>query len=117
MKGPLTRETAPRNVWAEGCEAWTFVDTDTLSVKLERMQPGTTEMRHRHSRAQQFFYILAGEARFEVGHETIFVSAGQGLHIKAGEPHLVANEGHDVLEFILSSEPATTNDRINEHEQ
>jgi mannose-6-phosphate isomerase-like protein (cupin superfamily) len=46
--------------WGDGCDGWHLVRTTTLSVIEERMPPGTSEVRHYHRRADQFFYVLQG---------------------------------------------------------
>jgi mannose-6-phosphate isomerase-like protein (cupin superfamily) len=98
--------------WGESCDGWNFVDESSLSVKLERMPPHTSEQKHFHQHSQQFFYILKGEAVFEIQHERISVKSEQGIHIKAGIQHRIINESNEDLEFILSSQPSTVNDRI-----
>lgn len=99
--------------WGAGCDGWNLVAEESLSIKQEQMPAGTAEAAHYHQQAQQFFYILKGTATFET--ETAFTElhAGEGLHIKAGEKHRILNNGKEDLEFILCSQPATANDRIN----
>jgi len=99
--------------WGENCDGWNLVDEKTLSVKLERMPSHTSEQKHFHQHSQQFFYILKGEAIFEIQQERISVKSEQGIHIKAGIQHRIINESNEDLEFILSSQPSTMNDRIN----
>jgi mannose-6-phosphate isomerase-like protein (cupin superfamily) len=99
--------------WGENCDGWNLVDEKSLSVKLERMPARTSEQKHFHQHAQQFFYILKGEAVFEIQRERVSVKSEQGIHINAGEEHRIINESNEDLEFILSSQPSTINDRIN----
>jgi mannose-6-phosphate isomerase-like protein (cupin superfamily) len=99
--------------WGDGCDGWNFVEEQTLSVKQERMPPGTSETLHYHKHAQQFFFILKGVAHFEVEGETIVVNANEGLHIAAGITHRISNQTDIAIEFILSSQPSTAGDRIN----
>jgi mannose-6-phosphate isomerase-like protein (cupin superfamily) len=99
--------------WGAACDGWNLTDSETLSVKHERIPPGATEATHYHQSAQQFFFILIGTATFEIENSTIRVQAGEGIHIKAGERHLVRNDSDDTLEFILCSQPSTAGDRIN----
>lgn len=99
--------------WGNGCEGWILADTPDLSVKQERMPPGTAELLHYHEKAQQFFYILHGEAVFEVEGKGSVVRAGEGFHIPAGVKHRIINHAAVALEFVLSSQPSTNNDRIN----
>lgn len=99
--------------WGNNCEAWTFVDNADLSIKLERMPSGTEEILHYHNLSQQFFYILKGNAVFEVDDVILIVHEGEGLHLEAGSKHRIMNKEEKVLEFIVCSHPATRNDRHN----
>jgi mannose-6-phosphate isomerase-like protein (cupin superfamily) len=99
--------------WGNACEGWNLVDAENLSVKLESMPAGTTETKHYHQKAQQFFFVLKGTASFEVNSSLIDINTGEGLHIKAETIHQISNKGKEDLEFILCSQPSTTNDRIN----
>jgi mannose-6-phosphate isomerase-like protein (cupin superfamily) len=99
--------------WGDACDGWVLVDDPALSVKKERMPAGTAEDLHVHAKAQQFFFILKGEAVFEVEGETFLVKEQEGLHIRAGQQHRIRNLAATDLEFILSSQPDTAGDRIN----
>lgn len=99
--------------WGDTCDGWTLVEEDSLSVKLERMPPGTAEAKHYHERARQFFFILNGEARFEIESQQVTIKAGEGVHIRPGQRHRVLNDAKEDLEFILSSQPSTAGDRVN----
>ena len=99
--------------WGNQCDGWNFVDETSISVKLEKMPPHTSEQKHFHRYAQQFFYVLNGEAVFEIQKERIAVKSAQGIHIKAGIEHRIMNESNEDLEFLLSSQPSTASDRIN----
>jgi mannose-6-phosphate isomerase-like protein (cupin superfamily) len=99
--------------WGNSCDDWVLVDTDSLSVKQERMPAETSEALHYHEKAQQFFFILKGIATFVVENESFTVYAGQGFHIKPGEKHCVINNTAEDIEFILSSQPSTKKDRFN----
>ncbi len=99
--------------WGDDCDGWNLADEKTLSVKQERMPAGTSEAKHYHQTAQQFFYILKGSAVFEIDQTFSNVHAGEGIHIKAGIKHRIVNNGNEDLEFILCSQPNTAGDRIN----
>lgn len=99
--------------WGADCDGWNLVDEETLSVKQELMPAGTSELKHYHEKAQQFFFILKGTATFEIEEATIQINNGEGLHIEAGKKHRILNETSEDLEFILCSQPTTKNDRIN----
>ncbi len=99
--------------WGDVCDSWNLVDTSSLSVKQEMMPGGASEQLHYHKYSQQFFFILAGTATFEIEGNQIEVSVGEGLQILAGEKHRIINNGKINLEFILCSQPSISNDRIN----
>ncbi len=99
--------------WGNNCDGWHLLKSDTLSVIRERMPVGTFEQMHFHERAQQLFYILSGEATFDVEGKTFVVRANESLHIAKGTKHCISNKGNESLEFMVISEPKSHGDRIN----
>ncbi len=113
MKKVSAQEPLKHYQWGDGCDGWNLVDEPSLSVKKERMPAGEAEALHYHEKSQQFFFILKGIATFEIEGENIIVKEQEGLHIPAGKKHRILNHQTIDLEFILSSEPSTADDRIN----
>jgi len=70
--------------WGDDCDGWNFVDATALSVKQEKMPPGVLEIKHYDTLAQQFFFILKGNALFEIEDSTIEIKSGE-----AGKEHRV----------------------------
>jgi mannose-6-phosphate isomerase-like protein (cupin superfamily) len=99
--------------WGDNCDGWVLVDTESLSVKQEKMPAGAAEQLHYHRKSQQFFFILKGVATIEIEENLIQLNEQQGIHIEAGKKHRIMNRSEDDLEFILSSQPSTNDDRIN----
>lgn len=99
--------------WGNSCDGWILADTPMLSVKQEMMPAQSAEAFHYHEKAQQFFYILSGIATFEVEDKQCTVRRGEGFHVLPGVIHRIANYAAEPLEFILSSQPSTHNDRYN----
>jgi mannose-6-phosphate isomerase-like protein (cupin superfamily) len=99
--------------WGDNCDGWVFVDVNELSVKLELMPGQTAESLHYHKKSQQFFFILKGITTFEVDGEIFLVKENEGFHIPAGKKHRIINNSDSDIEFILSSQPSTNNDRFN----
>ena len=108
----ICREKAEHYVWGEQCDGWRLVYNQALSIIEERMPPATSERLHRHAQAQQFFYILEGEAEVICDGRDIALKAGQGIHIPAGVPHRIRNHSAGDLRFLVTSEPNTRNDRV-----
>lgn len=108
----IDEDSAPHYAWGDGCDGWHLVRTPELSVIRERMPPGTSEVRHHHARARQFFFVLAGRLEIEVGGEVVPLSARQGLEIAPGVAHQVSNHASEAAEFLVVSQPPSHGDRI-----
>lgn len=112
--GAVSRENAEHYRWGNDCDGWHLVRDSALSVIEEFMPSGTAEIRHYHERAQQFFYILAGEVLMEIeGRETL-VPAGSGIRVKPGMRHQLRNPSSGAARFLVISQPPSHGDRINE---
>ncbi|MCB9187125.1 MAG: cupin domain-containing protein [Flavobacteriales bacterium] len=98
--------------WGDGCKAWQFVNTPTLSVIRETMPPKSSESLHKHAKSQQFFFIVSGEAHFELDGETFRLEQNEGIHVKPNQVHRISNSGSDDLELLVISEPHSHADRI-----
>ncbi|HCT29392.1 MAG TPA: cupin domain-containing protein [Bacteroidales bacterium] len=111
--GIVDTSNAEHYKWGDTCDGWHFVKSDSLSVIKETMPCMTKERLHYHEKAQQFFYILAGTATFEINGTTCVVNKNQGISIKPGIKHRVFNNGDSDLKFIVISEPKSHGDRVN----
>jgi mannose-6-phosphate isomerase-like protein (cupin superfamily) len=89
-----------------------LVKHDRLSVIEEEMPAGTSEVCHFHSRAQQFFYVLAGEAELEIEGCPIRLGPGEGLHVPPGTRHQMKNLSKMPVRFLVLSEPPSHGDRV-----
>jgi mannose-6-phosphate isomerase-like protein (cupin superfamily) len=98
--------------WGSNCDSWILKDSRNLSVKQEIMPSGTAEKRHFHNNAEQFFYILKGEAVFYINKEKFSVKTGESITILPKSEHYISNESTEDVEFLVISAPSTNNDRI-----
>jgi mannose-6-phosphate isomerase-like protein (cupin superfamily) len=94
------------------CDGWHMVRTPELSVIEERMPPGTSEIRHYHQRARQFFYVLEGELTLEVDDQQFVLHAGEGLEISPLERHQAINRTPNPLRMLVTSQPHSHGDRV-----
>ena len=108
---PVSIQNADHYVWGDQCDGWHLLKGDSLHVIQEKVPPGKSERRHFHSTAQQFFFILAGQAVMELNGEDHQLSAGEGIHIPPGMPHQFKNPFRDPVEFLVISNPTTRGDR------
>jgi mannose-6-phosphate isomerase-like protein (cupin superfamily) len=109
----ISKSTAEHYIWGNHCDGWHLVKNPQLSVIQERMPAGTSEARHFHHHAQQFFYILVGEAVMEMDGRPIILAAGEGIQIPAGTPHQMKNDSADEVHFLVISQPPSHGDREN----
>lgn len=108
----IDRDSAEHYVWGQGCDGWHLAARSGLSVVEERMPAGTSEIRHHHEFARQFFYVLHGVVSFEVDGVVRELAPRQGIEIAPGVPHRVFNAASQAAEFLVISSPSTRGDRI-----
>ena len=98
----ITREEAPKywmvdSVWSVLASAETT--GRALTVLDQVMPPRSGPPPHRHERLHEYFYVLDGEIRFQIGGEVMTASAGNLVSIPPGTIHgfAVASETARVL--------------------
>ena len=91
--------------WGDSCACYDLVDRADLIVVQEKMPPRTSEIRHSHARARQFFYVLAGALTIERAGEVYTLEARDGLDIAPGTIHVVSNTTSAVVEFLAIASP------------
>lgn len=110
--GAVSTGNAEHYTWGQGCDGWHLLAGADLSVIEERMPAGTAEVRHRHQRARQFFYVLEGGLTIELEGVTHRLRAGEGLHVPPGLAHQVRNDGIEDARMLVVSSPRSHGDRI-----
>lgn len=108
----ISKSNSEHYQWGNNCDGWHLVKTSALSVIRENVPSGSSEIRHYHEKAEQFFYILSGIATLEVNGKANLLHAEQGLHIKAGVSHQLRNDDNQDLIFLVTSVPPSHGDRI-----
>ena len=104
---PISPKNAPHYVWGDSCDGWHLLQESNLSVIEERMPPGASEVRHFHTNAQQFFFILSGQAVMETNSERILLLAGQGVAIPPRTRHQFRNHSEEPVRFLVISQPSS----------
>ena len=108
----ISKKTSNHYKWGNNCDGWHLLASEVLSVIEENMPVSAEEKLHYHNKAQQFFYILKGEATFYIEHEKIVISQNEGIHISPQRPHKIANYGNEPLQFLVISQPRSHGDRV-----
>jgi mannose-6-phosphate isomerase-like protein (cupin superfamily) len=107
-----SKENSPSYSWGDKCTGWHLVKNDSLGVIQESMPPNTSEVNHKHAKAQQFFFILKGTATFLIDGKSIEVPSGSGIHIEKDTWHQIQNLSKEEIEFLVISEPHSHGDRV-----
>ncbi len=92
--------------WGDKCEGWWLKKDSNFSVISERMPPNTSEKKHYHEVAEQFFYCLSGNLLIEFEDQSYTLNAQDGLTIPAGQSHKVQNISLDGTTFLVISCPS-----------
>ena len=106
-------ENAEHYIWGEVCEGWHLLQRQEISVILERVPAGGTEVMHYHDRARQFFYILEGEGTIRFEDRDVILRQGDGIEIAPQVKHQFKNQSDAGVHFLVMSAPSTSGDRIN----
>ena len=109
---PLSAATAQHYTWGSTCDGWHLLSDPNLSVIQEAMPPGSSEVRHLHLKAQQFFFVLSGELSIELEASSLTLPSEHGLHVPAGSAHRVANASDRPAIFLVISSPPSHGDRV-----
>jgi mannose-6-phosphate isomerase-like protein (cupin superfamily) len=110
--GLVSRENVEHYRWGGDCDGWRLVNDENLSVIQERMPSGSSEVRHYHKKAQQFFFVLSGEVMMEVEGTKSVISAGSGIRVLPGVRHQISNPFSREVLFLVISQPPSQGDRF-----
>ncbi len=113
MTKKISLKNAEHYKWGEMCDGWHLVKNDALSIILERVPAGKSEVRHYHNRSRQFFFILEGEGRIELDNETVKLSKNEGIEIPPETVHKFRNDSDKDVTFLVISSPKSNGDRVN----
>jgi quercetin dioxygenase-like cupin family protein len=107
----ISKDTAPHYTWGGVCDGWILSPSNDMMVIQERMPPGSSEQRHFHSKARQFFYVLSGELTMELEGTLYVVPPMSGIEIYPQAKHQARNDAESDLHFLVVSSPTTRGDR------
>lgn len=108
----ISTDNAKHYTWGDVCDGWHLLQSHRLSVIQERVPPGAAEVMHYHETAQQFFFVLSGEATLEIGGRRFILGPQQGISVEPGTPHKLMNQGAVDVSFLVVSSPMSHGDRV-----
>lgn len=108
----ISKKNAEHYLWGDKCDGWHLVKNEEMSVIYERMPSHTSEVRHYHQYACQFFFVLSGTATFELEGERIILQSREGIEVPPCASHQMRNESGEDVEFLVISQPNSKGDRV-----
>lgn len=75
----ISKQNAKHYIWGDQCDGWHLVKNKDLSVIHELMPANTSEVRHYHQKARQFFFILSGTATLEMNGVRFTITPLEGI--------------------------------------
>jgi mannose-6-phosphate isomerase-like protein (cupin superfamily) len=112
MDNMISKHNAEHYTWGKNCDGWKLVSHAEKSIIHERMPPGTSEVRHYHNKASQFFFILSGAMNIEINGVEFTIRQHEGIEVHPLQPHQVFNKTEEAIEFIVVSQPNAQGDRV-----
>ncbi|MBT2670621.1 cupin domain-containing protein [Streptomyces sp. ISL-14] len=76
------------------------------------MPANTSEIKHYHQHAHQFFFVLSGIATIEIEGKEITLNPQEGVEVPPLVPHQMLNKSNNEVEFLVTSQPTSKGDRI-----
>jgi mannose-6-phosphate isomerase-like protein (cupin superfamily) len=76
------------------------------SLAEARVPVGFRTTAHYHPRAEEIYYILAGEGRMQIDDDMRAVGVGDAIAIPPGRVHQITNTGRETLVFLCCCAPA-----------
>jgi mannose-6-phosphate isomerase-like protein (cupin superfamily) len=100
--GAIIRElAAPRNA-----------PLHSHSLAEIRHPPGTASREHRHTKAEEVYYVLAGRGQVRLDGETQLIGPGDVVVTVPGQRHKIWQRGEDDLVLLVTCVPAYSEEEV-----
>jgi len=83
----------------------TLFESGRLMLGLNCLEPGQAQLAHMHEAQDKFYYVVEGEAEFEVGEAKQTAGPGSVVWAPAGVGHGVENRGTARLVLLVGIAP------------
>ena len=84
----------------------TLFRSDALLLGVNCLEPGQIQKPHDHADQDKFYYVVAGNGRFQLAGQQIEAGAGEVIWAPAGVIHGVENRGDERLTLLMGIAPA-----------
>lgn len=102
------KKTGEQITWMETSED---TNGEALKMKFKVSPGGNVPVKHIHPNQNEHFEVISGTLKIECKNETSILSSGETKLIPQGTPHQWWNNSeNDLVEFIVTMEPALNSD-------
>ena len=84
----------------------TLFRSGALLLGVNCLEPGQAQKPHAHADQDKFYYVVAGNGRFQLADQQITAGVGAVIWAPAGIMHGVENEGNEQLILLVGIAPA-----------
>lgn len=112
----VSNKTVPHFLWGGNCDGWWLKKNGHFTVISEMMPRGTAEMKHFHTKAEQFFYVLEGVLDIDLNGINHRLQQHEGIAIMPQAIHKVCNKSDQDVKFLVVSCPDSHEDRTDVEE-
>lgn len=96
---------AKKRTFGEALKKVPLFQSDRMLFDLYCLQPGQSQVVHRHEEADKVYVVLEGEALFQVGDDHELLPEGSAVIARAGEAHGVRNESTSNVVLLVAMAP------------
>jgi len=108
----INKKNTPHYTWGNNCGAWVLLQSEYAIIKEEIMPPSAEESLHYHTKMEQLFYILEGQANFFIDKEVHIVNQQEAIKAAPNQHHKICNHSNEPIRFLVISFPGKLDDRI-----
>jgi quercetin dioxygenase-like cupin family protein len=76
-------------------------------IRLLCFEPGQTVPLHRHTKADEYFFVIKGKGKVTLGNEETAVESGSIIKAEAGLPHQWKNESEKLVLLSVLIPPSS----------
>lgn len=109
----ISIKTASHYLWGNNYDGWWLKKNRKFTVISEMLPPGGSEVKHFHSRTEQFFYVLEGALSIELDGTNYHLQQHEGITVMPHVTHKVFNQSNQNTKFLVISCPDSHEDRVN----
>ena len=113
----ISTKTASHYFWGNNYDGWWLKKNGRFTVISEILPPNGSEVKHFHSKTEQFFYVLEGTLSIELDGTNYHLQHHEGITVIPNIAHKVFNQSDKNVKFLVISCPDSHRDRIDLEEQ